>query len=315
MESLNNYHFPVEDKSIEIFHDYFKNNYVNNFLAFILILTFAVVFNFIYLAVDSLVDKKKHYELAVQDYLKYEANLKLKQLKQKENITNLVVCDELDDVDLSKEEIRRREHKIEYTAWSYRNLQISFIHSVLCSLWLIKIFAFDRNTELLGDLLTYVSWDTYLLLSFSSGYFLYDFYDIYANGRVKREWAVCLHHWTVLVSFTYHMVNLLNVGYSVLALLMEFNSIFLHSRKLLKFYSFESNSLVCRLNSAFNFVTFVVFRFGVLVLIIHGMITQGHRVTANYLVLLGTCTLIMIVINILLFKRLYKKDWSRKQAL
>ena len=308
METLNNYHFPVEDKSIEIFHDYLKNNYVNNFLAFFLILTFAIVFNFIYLAVDSFTDKKKHYQLALEAYLKYEANIK----KRKQVINHLVVVDQ-DDVTLSKEEIHKRERKIEFTAWSYKNLHISFIHSVLCSLWLLKIFFNDQTTsDLLSDLLTYVSWDTYLLLAFSCGYFLYDFYDIYSNGNVKREWAVCLHHWTVLVSFTYHMVNLLNVGYSVLALLMEFNSIFLHSRKLLKFYSFNTNSFVCKLNSALNFITFVIFRFGVLVMIVHGIITQGHRVTFEYLMLLSSCTLIMFVINILLFKRLFKSDWSKK---
>jgi hypothetical protein len=107
------------------------------------------------------------------------------------------------------------------------------------------------------------------------------------------------------------MIYLVNVGYSVLALLMEFNSICLHTRKLLKFYLFKQDSLAVRLNDVLNFFTFVLFRFGVLIAIIHGMITQGHRVTFNYLVLLGTCTFIMIVINLLLFKRLYKKDWSR----
>lgn len=106
-------------------------------------------------------------------------------------------------------------------------------------------------------------------------------------------------------------MNLLNVGYSVMALLMEFNSVFLHSRKLLKFYQFKSDSTIVRLNSVFNFLTFVTFRFGVLIAIIHGMITQGHRVTFNYLILLGSCTFIMIIINLLLFKRLYKKDWLR----
>jgi hypothetical protein len=109
----------------------------------------------------------------------------------------------------------------------------------------------------------------------------------------------------VLVSFTYHMMNLLNVGYSVLALFMEFNSVFLHSRKLLKFYSFKADSLIVRVNNVLNFVTFLLFRFGVLVAIIHGMITQGHRVSSNYLILLGSCTFIMIVINFILFKRLF----------
>lgn len=186
METLN-YRFPVEDKSIEIFNDYLRNNYLNNFLALILILAFAIVFNFIYLAVDSVADKKKHYRLAVEAYMKYE------YVKKRLNQSELEVHEE---ALLDKEEIHKRNRKIEFTAWSYRNLQISLIHSVLCSLWLVKVFFVQRNTDIFEDLLNYVSWDTYLLLAFSSGYFLYDFYDIYSNGNVRREWAVCLHHWT-----------------------------------------------------------------------------------------------------------------------
>jgi hypothetical protein len=185
MESLNNYPFSVKDKSIEIFHDYMKNNYFNNFLAIVLILAFAILFNFVYLAVDSFVDKKLHYQLSVEACMKYE-------YKKKINKTETSSSEENSD----KDETLKRSRKIEFTAWMYRNLQISLIHSVLCSLWLTKIFILDKNTELKADLLFFVSWDTYLLLAFSSGYFLYDFYDIYSNGRVKREWAVVVHHWT-----------------------------------------------------------------------------------------------------------------------
>ena len=86
MESLNNYPFTVKDKSIEIFHDYLKNNYFNNFLAIILIFAFAILFNFVYLAVDSfIVDKKQHYQLAVKAYMRYE-------YKKKINKTPLTLC-------------------------------------------------------------------------------------------------------------------------------------------------------------------------------------------------------------------------------
>lgn len=201
MESLNNYPFSVKDKSIEIFHDYMRNNYFNNFLAILLILSFAIAFNLIYVIVDSFTDKSKHYQRALEATLNYENRKKLN--KKETSLTTTTPADLTlnGDVECEKEAIHKRNNKIEFTAWLYRNLQISFIHSVLCSAWLIKIFVIDRNADILNDLLDYVSWDTYLLCAFSSGYFLYDFYDIYMNGNAKREWAVCIHHWTGLEIF------------------------------------------------------------------------------------------------------------------
>ena len=217
-------------------------------------------------------------------------------------------------VEAQKAKIAERKRKIEFTNWSHRNLQISFIHSVLCSIWLLRILFFP-SPGFYNDLLSHVSWDTYLLIAFSNGYFLYDFYDIYASGNAKIEWVVCVHHFIVLLTFSYHMMNLVNVGYTVIALFMEFNSVFLHARKLLKFYSFKSSSIAYKINSFFNFATFVLFRFGVITTIFLGMIYDGHRVTTNYLIMLGTCTVAMAIINIVLFKRLLIKDWLCKKQL
>jgi len=204
MESLNNYPFSVKDKSIEVFHDYLRNNYFNNFLAIVLILIFAIVFNIIYIVVESFIDKNEHYQRALEATLKYEYRKKLNKNEAAADLTLKA------DAESEKEEIYKRNSKIELTAWMYRNLQISFIHSLLCSLWLIKIFIIDSNRMILNDLLTYVSWDTYLLCAFSSGYFLYDFYDIYTNGNARREWAVCIHHWTGFMRFCINFLLNLN---------------------------------------------------------------------------------------------------------
>lgn len=200
-----------------------------------------------------------------------------------------------------------RDLKLAFTDWSMRNLQISFIHSVLSSLWLIRILIV-RFDPLFADLIFYVSWDTYLLVAFSCGYFLYDFYDIFAAGYVKREWVVCVHHVIVLITFTYHLCALQSIGYTCLALAMEFNSVFLHARKLLSFYMFGRRSPPFLVNMVCNVSTFVLFRFGGLVLIYHGVYFDGSRVTVPYLVGLVTLVTIMAIINIFLFKRIVQRD-------
>lgn len=56
----------------------------------------------------------------------------------------------------------------------------------------------------------------------------------------------------ILVCFGIAVVKELYVGYAVIALLVEINSIFLHLRQLLRFLSFQKDHPVYRLNSLLN---------------------------------------------------------------
>lgn len=302
---------PSRDDDTTIFiQKYLTNNNYRSLIAFSLIFMFSLVFYLIYLIVDAVIDKQKHYELCVKSFERYEKRCRAKSKLRQANSNN----DPIKDIDAldgdegpNKSEALERQSKLAFTEWSTRNLQISFIHSVLSSLWLIRIIIV-RYEPLSSDLLFYVSWDTYLLVAFSSGYFLYDFYDIYANGYLRREWVVCLHHVIVLVSFSYHMCTLMSVGYTCLALAMEFNSVFLHARKLLSFYLFGKRSLAFLVNMAANVLTFIVFRFGVLGVIYYGVYRDGNRVPLSYLIMLVTLVTMMAIINILLFKRIIQRD-------
>jgi len=294
----------AENDSIKVLHEYFRNNYYKNIIALSLILMFSIVFNLIYLIIDSFLDKDKHYKLALKACESYEAS-KRKQMQSEQ----LVIDNEENNYELEKKnatESTNNSH-LDFAIWSHRNLQISFIHSFLCSLWLVQIVV-CRHEGLFNDPLLFVSWDTYLLVAFSCGYFLYDLYDIYANGYFKIEWVVCAHHIIVLLSFTYHMTHLLSVGYTVIALFMEFNSVFLHARKLLKFYGYKNDDFLVRLNKALNIISFILFRFGVLIKIFVALYHDGHRTSIYYMVFLTTCIALMTVINIVLFKRLVMKD-------
>ena len=110
------------------------------------------------------------------------------------------------------------------------------------------------------------------------------------------------------------MMTLMSVGYTVLALFMEFNSVFLHARKLLKFYQFKRDSLIVRINKILNILSFLFFRFGVLIAVLCGIIYDGHRVSIAYLVALSLGICIMSTINIVLFKRLLVKDFLTKRS-
>lgn len=288
-----------------LLHEYFRNTYYKNVIALSLILLFSIVFNMIYLAIDSILDKKKHYNNALKLAKSYSAAKRRKD--QAKNEDGLICKDSDQNFELDKEKLREQNSKIEFSVWSYRNLQISFVHSTLCSLWLIRILI-TQYEGLFSDLLFYVSWDCYLIIAFSCGYFLYDFYDVYQAGYGRIEWVILLHHVIVLVSFGYNMTHLLSIGYTICALFMEFNSVFLHARKLLKFYGYKNTDLIVRLNKVLNMLTFIVFRFGVLIHMYFSLVNDGQRVAVPYLVMLTTCIGLMTIINVILFRRLFVKD-------
>lgn len=89
---------------------------------------------------------------------------------------------------------------------------------------------------------------------------------------------------------------------------MEFNSVFLHARKLLKFYGYKNTDVIVKLTKLLNILTFVVFRFGILGLLYWAMYNDGGRVSLAYLIMLATCIGLMTIINVVLFKRLLVKD-------
>ena len=59
--------------TVPLLHEYFRNSYYKNFIALSLILFFSIVFNLIYLIIDSLLDKQKHYNHAVKLAKSYQA--------------------------------------------------------------------------------------------------------------------------------------------------------------------------------------------------------------------------------------------------
>jgi len=193
--------------------------------------------------------------------------------------------------------------------WKWRNLFVSWIHAVIIGAW--DLSCFYRYPELMTDLIAYHNMYTYLMIAFSTGYFVYDFIDIVVNKQTMSMWAVIPHHFAVAGMFFYNVVQCRCIAYNVVALLAEVNSIFLHARKLLQMAGFSFNGLLYRANAAANLATFVGCRFLGLGWIIYGMFVWYHRVARFYFVVLGVAMFVMWVTNAILFKRLICSDLLR----
>ena len=85
--------------------------------------------------------------------------------------------------------------------------------------------------------------------------------------------------------------------------------VFLHARKLLKFYGYSYSDIRVQVNKILNILTFIFFRFGVLCYIYSALYKDGPRVPVLYVIFLSTCVFLMSIINVVLFKRLLIKDF------
>lgn len=91
---------------------------------------------------------------------------------------------------------------------------------------------------------------------------------------------------------------------------MEFNSIFLHIRRLMRFKGVKPSTLAYKMNLAGLFVTFVVLRFVLLVWLIVYFIQKGRTIPLLHYVL-GTVGMFgLIVVNTILFLRLFRNEFS-----
>ncbi|XP_069082302.1 TLC domain-containing protein 1-like isoform X2 [Pleurodeles waltl] len=101
----------------------------------------------------------------------------------------------------------------------------------------------------------------YLLLCASLGYFYMDAADIILSGQASASWEFLFHHALVISCFTYAAFTGLYVAGTTVALFVEVNSIFLHTRLLLKLCNAQDSALY-RVNRYLNILTFVSFRLG-----------------------------------------------------
>ncbi|KAK0152553.1 TLC domain-containing protein 2 [Merluccius polli] len=158
-------------------------------------------------------------------------------------------------------------------AWKWRNIATSLVHSSVSGSW--AVLCFWRHPQMADDLISTHTLFSHSLVVVSTGYFIYDAMDLLLNQSFKRSWEVLLHHSVVISCFSLAVSSRLYVGFAVLSLLVEINTVFLHSRQLLLLSGRRNRpagsattttplppqpTMAYRLTSLLNLATFLVFR-------------------------------------------------------
>jgi hypothetical protein len=99
------------------------------------------------------------------------------------------------------------------------------------------------------------------IVSFSTGYFLYDSIDMLISRIYLNSAGTWIHHILVIGSFMASIYNDTHGVYLVFNLIVELNNIFIHQRKLSTLTGMPQNWLF-NVNSKLMFISFWIARFG-----------------------------------------------------
>ncbi|KAK2882066.1 TLC domain-containing protein 2-like [Channa argus] len=201
-------------------------------------------------------------------------------------------------------------------AWKWRNISISLAHSSLTGGWAVSCFYLQP--QMAEDLISSYSLLSHSLVAVSTGYFIYDFLDLALNRSFRQCWELLLHHIVVIACFGFAVTSRLYLGFAVVSLLVEINSIFLHIRQLLllsRKRNRSSTEITAPYHSAtysvtswLNLGTFLVFRVYTVGWMAHWFAGHSEK-THRYILILGSTGLIVIsTMNIAIFYRLLRAD-------
>lgn len=150
----------------------------------------------------------------------------------------------------------------------------------------------------------------YVMVSFSTGYFVHDMIDVLVTEGYVRD--LINHHIAIIALFVVNLLSCRYISYSAIGLICEVNSIFLHFRKLLQMAGVPFTHLVYRINAAVNLITFVCFRFVCLLGVLYTVVFNS-RVGWVYMVIVVPFLVVMYLINGGLFWRLLCSDVLRRR--
>jgi len=196
--------------------------------------------------------------------------------------------------------------------WKWRNTANSLIHSMLTGIW--ALLSFYWHPQMTKDLIGTYSTSSHLLVSVSVGYFIYDFMDMALYHRKRSSYELMIHHFCVILCFGLAELTRLYVGFAVVALLVEVNSVFLHTRQLLIIQGFSRAHSGYRLNSLVNVGTFLIFRILTLGWMTRWLVVHRDKVPFFAYTMGSIALAVIVLMNIVLFFRILHVDFINKKG-
>merc|ERR1712192_235777 len=174
------------------------------------------------------------------------------------------------------------------------------------SIWAWAPFVFYEAPEMQDDLISTFTPSCHALVSFSIGYFLYDALDMVIYHRKRSTYELLLHHFMVITCLGIAVSSRQYVAYGGLSLMVEVNSVFLHTRQLFIITGEPKSSSRYRTNALLNVATFLFFR----ILLLGWLTVNRDRIPLPIFTIGSVGLAVIVVMNIILFCRILSVDFS-----
>uniref|UniRef100_H2ZDG0 TLC domain-containing protein n=1 Tax=Ciona savignyi TaxID=51511 RepID=H2ZDG0_CIOSA len=138
------------------------------------------------------------------------------------------------------------------------NISVSLLHSLISSIG--ALYCFYLDPDLTTDIINRYTPEAHLIACFSTGYFIHDFFEAIQRKKISVTWEIIIHHTVVVICFGISVFTHKYVGYVIVALLCEINSVFLHIRQILNLCGTCQTTGVYRFNGILNITSYVLFR-------------------------------------------------------
>ncbi|XP_068945919.1 TLC domain-containing protein 1 isoform X1 [Petaurus breviceps papuanus] len=193
--------------------------------------------------------------------------------------------------------------------WRWHNLLVSFAHSIVSGLW--ALLCVWQTPEMLVELETASSPSGYLLVCFSTGYFIHDTVDIVVSKQAQASWEYLVHHALAIAAFVSGIFKGTFVAGGVMTLFVEVSNIFLTMRMMMKL-SDNQECLLYRINKYINLVMYFFFRLAPQAYLTSFFLRYlGQRTEGGFLLSILLMVDLMILIY---FSRLLRSDFCPERA-
>jgi len=192
--------------------------------------------------------------------------------------------------------------------WKWRNVATSLVHSLITGVW--APLSFYQAPEMQDDLIRTFTFSSHALVCFSIGYFIYDALDMLLYHRKRSTYELLIHHFFVILCFSLAVVSRQYIAYGALSLMVEINSIFLHTRQLFIITHEPKSSLRYKTNALFNVASFLSCRILLLGWMTRWLTVHREEIPLTFFTAGSVGLAVIVVMNIILFCRVLSVDFS-----
>jgi hypothetical protein len=191
--------------------------------------------------------------------------------------------------------------------WRISNEAVSFMHSVVSGFWALYILM-NYHDKISKDMIHWTDKFGMYLIYMSFGYIAHDLIDLLINERSARIIELLFHHVVVITAFMTTIMTGKFLAVVIFGLLMEINSVFLHTRSLMNLYRHKKDSVGFKMIALLNIASFMVFRMAVSGYLLKWQFTEAWKLEWYYTVVTFLVIVSLAATNTVLCYRVMAAD-------